>query len=83
MQKDSIAKFAIDSGKKAVVVNAPAGYGKTLIGLLSGLYRGEKMYWVVPRNVIADEVYRSITGLLVTLGLSGYTVNMVYGGAQC
>jgi len=80
MQKDGIAKFAIDSGKKTVVVNAPAGFGKTLIGLLSGLYRGEKMYWVVPRNVIADEVYRSISGLLVTLGLTGYTVNMVYGG---
>ena len=80
-QKDNIAKSAMDSGKKTVVVNAPAGFGKTLIGLLASLYRGEKMYWVVPRNVIAEEVYRSITGLLRTLGLaSSYSVNMVFGG---
>ena len=77
-----IAIPAIDSGKKSVVINAPAGFGKTLIGLMAGLYRGEKMYWVVPRNVIAEEVYRSITDLLKLLNLDNkYSVNLVYGGA--
>lgn len=81
IQRTDIAKKAMESGKKTVVINAPAGFGKTMIGLLAGLHRGEKMYWVVPRNVIAEEVYRSITGLLELLKLdSMYSVNMVFGG---
>lgn len=81
MQRTEIAKNAMDSGKKTVVINAPAGFGKTMIGLLAGLHQGEKMYWVVPRNVIAEEVYRSISGLLALLNIETvYSVNMVYGG---
>lgn len=81
VQRTDIAMNAMESGKKTVVINAPAGFGKSMIGLLAGLHQGEKMYWVVPRNVIAEEVYRSITGLLELLKLNSvYSVNMVFGG---
>lgn len=80
-QRNEIAKKAMESGKKTVVINAPAGFGKTIIGLLAGLYRGEKIYWVVPRNVIVEEVYRSISDLLSRLNISEtYSLNMIFGG---
>ncbi|MBR6892649.1 MAG: CRISPR-associated endonuclease Cas3'' [Bacteroidaceae bacterium] len=80
-QRNEIAKKAVESGKKTVVINAPAGFGKTIIGLLAGLHRGEKIYWVVPRNVIAEEVYRSISDLLSMLNISEiYSLNMIFGG---
>jgi len=41
-------------------VNAPAGFGKTVLGLLWHTILGKKTYWVVPRNTIAFGVYENL-----------------------
>lgn len=42
------------------IVRAPAGLGKTLIGVLWGLLRGRRIIWVCPRNIVAESVYENI-----------------------
>jgi len=56
--------------KKVSQINAPAGFGKTIIGLGWILEKGKKGYWVTPRNDIARGVYLSIVGLLKTFEVS-------------
>ena len=43
-----------------IILNAPAGFGKTLTGLMWSIKSGRKLLWVVPRNTIAISVYKSI-----------------------
>jgi CRISPR-associated endonuclease Cas3-HD len=51
----------INSIGKTTIVKAPAGFGKTLIGLLRSLsISKKKLIWVCPRNMIASSVYKSI-----------------------
>jgi len=63
-------------------INAPAGFGKTILGLLWNFKRGQKLIWVCPRNIIAESVYQAIleelngfkiTNLSVELYLAGET----------
>jgi len=54
-------------------VNAPAGFGKTMIGLLWGieqLKEHDQVYWVCPRNVVAETVYANILSERDKLGLN-------------
>lgn len=46
--------------KRTTIVKAPAGFGKTLIGVLYTLLHGKQSYWVCPRNVVAEAVYENI-----------------------
>ena len=54
---------------RTVVVRAPAGLGKTAIGLLWSVLRGHRVIWVCPRNVVAESVYKNIKRELEALGL--------------
>lgn len=45
---------------RTTIVKAPAGFGKTLIGVLYTLLQGKQSYWVCPRNVVAEAVYENI-----------------------
>jgi CRISPR-associated endonuclease/helicase Cas3 len=45
---------------KITQINAPAGFGKTILGLLWHTKLGKKTYWVVPRNTIAFGVYENL-----------------------
>ena len=56
--QSSCAKAA--SKTRTTIVKAPAGYGKTLIGILYTLLQGKQSYWVCPRNVVAEAVYENI-----------------------
>jgi CRISPR-associated endonuclease Cas3-HD len=55
---------------KTTLVKAPAGFGKTLLGLMWGLKTGEKQIWVVPRNAIAKSLYKSILEELDNLNIT-------------
>lgn len=50
------------------LIKAPAGFGKTMIGLLWTLKRENKLIWVCPTNVIAESVYDSIKRETAMLG---------------
>lgn len=56
---------------KTTIVKAPAGFGKTLVGLLWTLNRENKLLWVCPRNVVVESVYDSILSEINSLGLNG------------
>lgn len=57
------------SGENTVILKAPAGYGKTLMGLLWAAMSNKKLLWVTPRNIVATNVYDSILKELDALGL--------------
>ena len=52
------AQEALES--RTTIVKAPAGFGKTLVGVLYTLLHGKQSYWVCPRNVVAEAVYENI-----------------------
>ena len=64
---------------KTTLVKAPAGFGKTLLGLMWGLKTGQKQIWVVPRNAIAKSLYKSILEELKNLNITT-SVQLVLSG---
>lgn len=52
------------------IVKAPAGFGKTILGLLWQLKTKKKVIWVCPRNIIAEQVYKSLTEEITKFSLS-------------
>lgn len=50
-------------------VRAPAGFGKTVIGLLWNNLSTKRLVWVCPRNIVATAVYKSIIEELKMLGI--------------
>jgi hypothetical protein len=62
------------------IVKAPAGLGKTLIGILWAKAQGGKTVWVCPRNAVADAVYENIDREVKALGLS-CTIELYRTGA--
>jgi CRISPR-associated endonuclease Cas3-HD len=52
---------------KTTILKAPAGFGKTLLGLLWFTKRNRKLIWVCPRNAVASSVYESIIKELINL----------------
>lgn len=52
------------------VVAAPAGFGKTMVGLAWALRHNQTIYWVCPRNAVIDSVFRGLVDLKGMLGLN-------------
>jgi len=57
-EQKGLAMRAVTNG--ITQINAPAGFGKTVLGLLWHTKLGKKTYWVVPRNTIAFGVYENL-----------------------
>lgn len=55
--------------KTTNVVAAPAGFGKTLIGLTWALKFSKTVYWVCPRNPVIDSVYSGLVDLAELLNI--------------
>lgn len=68
-----------NNARKTTFVNAPAGFGKTMIGILWSLKSNKKLIWTCPRNDIADSVYDSIIKELKNLDVN-LSVELYYGG---
>jgi len=54
---------------QTTLIKAPAGFGKTMVGLLWGIGLGQRMIWVCPRNVVADAVYKNALTEVKALGV--------------
>ena len=65
--QERAAKQAAES--KTSILRAPAGFGKTLTGLLWLKQLGYPGLWVTPRNVVAEAVYRNLCKEIDALGL--------------
>ena len=64
------------------IFNAPAGFGKTVVGLLWWLQgKGKKLIWVAPRNAVATSLYyNSIKNDIASLGID-CSVELYLGGS--
>ena len=73
--------FDINNSKKnTFIIKAPAGFGKTLIGLLFSFKRNKKTIWVCPRNIVAESVYNSIMEELNIFNISNLKVQLYLTG---
>ena len=63
------------------VLAAPAGFGKTLVGMVWALRYGRPVMWVCPRNVVIDSVYDGLKDLDSLMHLNLH-VTKVYGGQE-
>jgi len=67
--QEDCAKEALKSHARVVQVKAPAGFGKTIVGLIWGSLRGGKLLWVCPRNAVAEAVYGNVLREMSALGI--------------
>ena len=67
--QEKCAKEALERNARVVQVKAPAGFGKTIVGLIWGSIRGGKLLWVCPRNAVAESVYRNVLREMGALGI--------------
>jgi CRISPR-associated endonuclease/helicase Cas3 len=65
---------------KTTQINAPAGFGKTILGLLWSFTRKRKIIWVCPRNIVAESVYKSIIEELTNFNLTEVSVQLYLSG---
>lgn len=69
----------INQCKGTTMLNAPAGFGKTTMGLLWGLKRNKKILWVAPRNTIAEFLYEGVKAELNAMNINP-TIELILGG---
>lgn len=67
--KDQFGVLKRVSSSSHTAINACAGYGKTLLGLMWYFQEKRPLLWVTSRNIIVTNTYRSIKKELVNLGL--------------
>lgn len=70
MNRFSKQKNIVESCGKTTIINAPAGFGKTMIGILWALKTNKKIIWVAPTNYIARSLFKSIVNDLKTLKIN-------------
>jgi hypothetical protein len=70
----------VDNIQRTTQINAPAGFGKTLLGLLWNFRRGRKLIWVCPRNIVAESVYKSINEELDNFGIDFLSTELYLSG---
>ena len=63
-----------------LIVQATAGFGKTMIGIMWALTSKQKTIWVTPRNAIATSTYSSIVDELNNIGETKIKVGLFFSG---
>jgi CRISPR-associated endonuclease Cas3-HD len=65
--------------RKSTTIKAPAGYGKTMVGLLSGFNTNRKLVWVCSTKQVVDSVYDTILEYSNDLNLN-MNIQSIYTG---
>jgi CRISPR/Cas system-associated endonuclease/helicase Cas3 len=66
----------VEKAEQTTIVKAPAGFGKTLTGVMWALKQNKKVLWVCPRNIIAETVYETILKEVKALGYGDTSVEL-------
>jgi len=74
--QESISK----SDDQTIIINAPGGFGKTLIPILYGIRNKKKIIYVAPRNTIAESIYKNVIEELNNFGISDVSVQLYLTG---
>ena len=78
----AVQKSIIEASNRVTnILAAPAGFGKTLVGMAWALQYGRPVMWVCPRNVVIDAVYDGLKDLDSLMHLNLH-VSKVYGGKE-
>jgi CRISPR-associated endonuclease Cas3-HD len=64
------------SNNNTAIIKAPAGYGKTDVGIMCAAKSNKKILWITPRNTVADSVYSSLVDDLKQYGLEDVSVEL-------
>ena len=73
IQQDIVSKCG-----KTTIINAPGGYGKTIMGILWS--NKTKLIFVLPRNSIALSVYDRVTEDINSLGIKNCSIELFLSG---
>lgn len=65
--------------ENTTLIKAPAGFGKTILGLMWGFKNNKKTIWVAPTNSISTSLYYSICEDLSNLGINA-SVQLILSG---
>ena len=65
---EQLEKAKLLSSKDFSILDAPTGFGKTMLGVIYLLSNDKKGYWVCPRNSIAESVYKTVKNEVHKLG---------------
>lgn len=69
--QESCAKKCFLSDSNSFQIRSPAGYGKTIMGvMLASLIGNKKILWITPRNEVARSVYNQICKECEILGIN-------------
>lgn len=66
----NIQKSIVEDCDRTTVVKAPAGFGKSLIGLMWGAKQNGQIYWVCPRNSVAIGVFNNLVNEIEKFNLN-------------
>jgi CRISPR-associated endonuclease Cas3-HD len=66
----NLQKKIVESCEKTSIPKAPAGFGKTLLGLMWASKTNKKLVWVCPRNSTTRSAYNSICEELTKLNIN-------------
>ena len=75
-----IQESIVEQIGKTTIIKAPAGFGKTILGILWMISKGERICWVCPRNIIAESVFETIKEELDSFGFSHISLELYLSG---
>ena len=75
-----IQKEIADNLDKSGIIKAPAGFGKTITGVMAFLNQHKRCVWICPRNTVVESVYLSIIQELNNLNQDKISVELFLTG---
>jgi CRISPR-associated endonuclease Cas3-HD len=81
-ERFQIQKDIVNSCERTTLVKGSAGFGKSLVGLMWGAQKSGPVYWVCPRNAVAEGVYLNLLKEIDILGLGTISIELYHAGER-
>jgi len=70
-------KEIVELAENTTIIKAPAGFGKTIMGVMWSFKYKKKVVWVTPRNTIAESLYLSVLDEFKNLNINPTVANFI------